>query len=143
MEVRREQRRDGEDARSEDTGGSRFLRHPRLAAIQQAPWSLRFYLGLNVAVAILLALTTGDEQSWTAVFWAAVFGIAICEGSRVIWWWLIVVNVVALFVIPMFFSVSWLSIPLSLIGLALLLAPESRRYVFDRDPEPGHEVSEG
>ena len=105
-----------------------------MAAIRRAPSSLRSYAGLIVAMAMLTALATGGSQSWARAIWAGAFGIAACTGSRIIWWLLVVGNALALVVAPILFSVSWLSIPLSLIGLALLLAPESRAYVFKRDP---------
>jgi hypothetical protein len=72
-----------------------------------------------------------------------VWGIAVCTGSRVIWWLLVAGNVLATLVVPIFFSgVPWIAIPIGLVALALLLAPESRRYVFERDPEP-EEVADG
>ena len=106
-----------------------------MTAIQRAPWSLRFYAGLIVAIAILTALATGGSQTWANVLWAAAFGIAVCTGSRIVWWLLVVGNTVT-FAVPFLFSVSWLAIPLSLVGLALLLAPESQRYVFEREGKP-------
>jgi hypothetical protein len=108
-----------------------------MTAIQQAPWSLRSYAALIFAAAILTALATGRIESWTRVLWVAAFGIAICGGSRIIWWLLVVGNALYLFVGPILLGDTWLSIPFGLIGLALLLAPESRRYVFERDPKPG------
>jgi len=107
-----------------------------MAAIQRAPWSLRSYALLIVATALLIALAVGGEQSWVRVLWAAAFGIAACSGERIAWWLLVVINVLALVAAPFFFGDWWLSIPLSLVGLALLLAPESRRYVFERSPKP-------
>jgi hypothetical protein len=106
-----------------------------MAAIQRAPWSLRSYAALIVALALLSALAVGGEQSLVRVLWAGAFGIAACTGNRIIWWLLVAGNVLALVAAPVLFSDWWLSIPLSLVGLALLLAPESRRYVFERSPK--------
>lgn len=113
-----------------------------MAAIKRAPWSLRSYAALILASAIRTALATGGSESWSRVLWVAGFGILICRGSRIIWWLLVVGNSLYLIVTPFLFGELWLSIPLSVIGLALLLAPESRRYVFKRDPEPSP-ASEG
>lgn len=87
-------------------------------------------------MAILTALETGGSQSWARVLWAVVFGLGVCDGSRAIWWLCVVANVLFLISVSFLFSGLWLSIPLSLICLTLLLVPESRRYVFERDPEP-------
>jgi hypothetical protein len=57
-----------------------------IQAIQRAPWSLRSYAGLIVAMAILTALVIGGSQFWMRVLWAVAFGIGICAGTRVIWW---------------------------------------------------------
>jgi hypothetical protein len=113
-----------------------------MAAIQRAPWSLRSYAALIVATALLVSLTAGGEQSWVRVLWAATFGIAACTGNRIVWWLLVAGNVLALAAAPILLSDWWISIPLSLIGLALLLAPESRRYVFERNLKSG-EISDG
>lgn len=111
-----------------------------MTAIQQAPWSLRSYAGLIAATAILTVLATG--RGWVGIFWAGALGIGVCNGSRAIWWLCVAVNALFLILAPFASSVFWLSIPLALIALALLLMPESRRYVFARDPESS-EASDG
>ena len=114
-----------------------------MTAIQRAPWSLRAYAALLLAVAVLFALAEGGSQNWTRVAWAGVWGILACTGSRPIWWLPVAGNVLATFVVPLLVSgVPWIAIPLGLVALALLLAPESRRYVFGRDPE-SEEAADG
>ena len=113
-----------------------------IQAIQKAPWSLRSYAALISARAFLAALATGGSQSWTRVFWAAVIGIGVSSGSRFFWWFCIVVNGLVLIAAPFVSSNLWRSIPLNLVGLTLLLVPESRRYVFGRDREPSRTSDE-
>lgn len=105
-------------------------------AIRRAPWSLRVYAGLIGAIAILAAHTNGRGQSWTGVLWGAVCGIAVCTGNRAIWWLLVAWNAYLLVVFPILLGGSWSAMAFGLIGLALLLAPGSRRYVFERGSEP-------
>lgn len=113
-----------------------------MSAIKQAPWSLRSYAALTVAIVLLSAYATGRGQSWASIIWAAVIGVAACTGDRAIWWLLVAWNACILVLFPVFFGDSWRVSPIGFIGLALLLAPASRRYVFKRDPEPSR-VSEG
>lgn len=107
-----------------------------MTAIRQAPWSLRSYAALTLAIGILAAYATGRGQSWANVLGAAALGIAACTGNRAIWWLLVAWNACILCLFPVFFGATWRVSPFGFIGLALLLAPASRRYVFARDPEP-------
>jgi len=107
-----------------------------IQALQRAPWSLRSYTGLIAAMATLTALAEGSSEGWVRVFWTTVFGIGACEGSRTMWCLCVLANVLFLTLDPFPFGDRWLSIPFSLICMALLLVPESRRYVFERGREP-------
>lgn len=73
-----------------------------MAAIQQAPWSLRSYAGLIVTTAILATLATGE--GWMSILWASAFGIGICNGSRVIWWLCVVGNALLLISAPFLYQ---------------------------------------
>lgn len=88
-----------------------------------------------VVMVILSAHRAGGIQGWAGVLWTAAFGIAVCAGSRVVWWLVVTWN--ALVLAMLLSRHSWLAALICLIPLTLLLAPASRRYVFERDPEPG------
>jgi hypothetical protein len=67
-----------------------------------------------------------------AVAVAVAFSVGVCEKSRWAWWFLVAVNALAFAAAPFFFQDWWISLPLSVVALACLLAPESRRYVLSQ-----------
>lgn len=104
-----------------------------MTAIRQSPWSLRFYAGIMIAIAIL-SQVRGGRGSWAGVLWTVALGIATCTGSRAIWWLLVVGDVLIL--IELLVRGHWEVALFLLVGLVLLFTPASRRFVFARDPEP-------
>jgi hypothetical protein len=106
-----------------------------MTAIKQAPLSLRAYAGLTVAIGFCAAYAIGSGQSWANILGAAAIGVAACTGNRTIWWLLVAWNAYVLVLFPVFGG-GWIVSSFGFIGLVLLLAPASRRYVFEREPEP-------
>lgn len=98
----------------------------------RAPWSLRGYALLLVASAIGVAIALGGGSNWTRVVWAAIFGVGACEGNRWFWWFLVLGNIASVIAAPFIVgtAAAWLPITIGLVALALLLLPDSRRYVF-------------
>lgn len=103
-----------------------------MAAYVKAPWGLRIYAALIVGTALVAAIAVGGERSWIQVCWAGVFSVLVCTGNRFFWWFVVVLNILVLIAAPFFFAQWWISMALSAAGLACLLAPDSRRYVFER-----------
>src|SRR5690349_20931315 len=103
-------------------------------AIRRAPWSLRSYAALTVAIMFLVECFEGKCQNLGGVLIAGAIGVAVCTGNRTVWWLLVAWNAYALVLFPVFFGCTLRAISFSFVGLALLLAPASRRFVFKREP---------
>ena len=99
----------------------------------RAPWSIRGYalLLFGIGLAVVIA-GGGHESSWVSLMWGVVGVILLFRGSRFMWWLMVAGNAALLVAAPFLSGLWWLEMPLSIAGLALLLAPDSRQFIFEQ-----------
>jgi hypothetical protein len=85
-----------------------------------------FWVGGSIAEAV----TQGGPVGWFFVFTSGLFAFFVLRGIKVFWQIAVVFGVVGTLLIPARPGPWWL-FPPEVIGLILLLAPPSRRFVND------------
>jgi len=108
-----------------------------LKDLRKAPWTLWAYVVLNVVLLPVGLLTASGRVHWPFLVLGVPFTLALffflLRGSRVVWW-LLVLGAAGGLVISITTAEPWYRFPGPVVGLGLLLAPPSRRYVFPPKP---------
>jgi hypothetical protein len=104
-----------------------------LKDLRRAPWTLWAYVALSV-ILVAVGLARADTHiHWQLLVFMVIFvpGISflLLRGNRFVWWFIALTTASGL-VIAFFGTEPALRIFTSLLGLGLVLAPPSRRYVF-------------
>jgi hypothetical protein len=104
-----------------------------MSALRKSPWTLRVY----AVILIALAVTESPRQAALPTLIRLVLAIGLCQGSRLVWWFLVVSNALILTTAPFLLHLSWYEFVVNVVGLICLLAPQSRHFVFPpTEPEP-------
>ncbi len=108
-----------------------------MSALRNAPWTLRVYAVIVTATAILNTVLSHGRGA-LGVLIAPALAVGVCQGSRLVWWFLVVLNALFVAVSPLLFPTTWIASAASgVVVLGLLLAPQSRQHVFPpTEPEP-------
>jgi hypothetical protein len=107
-----------------------------------APLTLRAYVVLSVAISVVSTAITGNPVGLFGIAFSVVVAYFLLTGVRWLWFVTIAFGIIGL-VTP--FTIDWSALhrgvylALGIIGLALLLAPDTRRHFEGKVAAPANE----
>jgi hypothetical protein len=105
----------------------------------RAPLTLRVYVVLTVAWSLVVAARAQNAFGLFDIGFSVLIAYFLLRGVRWLWFFVVGTTVLGLLTdsfIPGF-TITWYSVASGIVGLALLLAPQTRRY-FSRGTVGGH-----